>query len=230
MGGRDRNHTRNALAVSQMALALVLLLASGLMLRSAQAIQTVNPGFSGPEEIIAFRLTPSPADARGAAEIAALHEGVSRRLAEMPGVTSVALANSIPMDGTGNVNPFYVQGVTPLDESTGSRRHKWIGAEYFETLRIPLLLGRSFTWSDISDRIPAAVVSETLAREYWGSPEAAMGQMVAARPDPPRWHEVIGVAADVREFGMDQEPPAVVYWPQVTLAFWQGMDADQPNT
>jgi predicted permease len=134
------------------------------------------------------------------------------------------------MDGSGNVNPFYAEGVTPLDAPTGSRRHKWIGAEYFETLRIPLLVGRFFTWADIHDRMPVAIVSETLAREYWGSPEAAMGKLVAARPDPPRWYEVIGVAADVREFGLDQEPPVQVYWPQVTLAFWQGMDADQPNS
>jgi predicted lysophospholipase L1 biosynthesis ABC-type transport system permease subunit len=57
-----------------------------------------------------------------------------------------------------------------------------------------------------------------------------MGKFVAARPNPPNWYEVIGVAADVREFGMDQDPPVLVYWPQVTLAFWQGMDADQPNS
>jgi putative ABC transport system permease protein len=54
--------------------------------------------------------------------------------------------------------------------------------------------------------------------------------MVAARPDPPRWHEVIGVATDVRELGMDQAPPVLIYWPQVTLAFWQGMASDEANT
>jgi putative ABC transport system permease protein len=230
MSARERNRTQNALAVIQMAFALVLLVASGLMLRSAQEISNVNPGFAGEEELLAFRLTPSRADAQGTDDLAAHHEAIARRLAEVPGVTSVALANSMPMDGTRNVNPFYAQGVTPLDSPSGSRRHKWIGADYFETLRIPMLLGRSFTWSDISDRMPVAIVSETLAREYWGSPEAAMGKMVAARPDPPRWHEVIGVATDVRENGLDQAPPVLVYWPQVTLAFWQGMDADQPNT
>ncbi len=230
MSARERNRTQNALAIVQMAFALVLLVASGLMLRTAHEIRNVNPGFSGEEELLAFRLTPSQADARGANNIAATHEAIARRLAELPGVTGVAIANSMPMDGSGNVNPFYAEGVTPLDAPTGSRRHKWIGAEYFETLRIPLLVGRFFTWADIHDRMPVAIVSETLAREYWGSPEAAMGKLVAARPDPPRWYEVIGVAADVREFGLDQEPPVQVYWPQVTLAFWQGMDADQPNS
>lgn len=230
MSGRERNRTQNALAVLQMAFALVLLVASGLMLRSAQEISNVDPGFSGEEELLAFRLTPSRADVSGTDDVAAAHEAIVRRLAEMPGVTGVAIANSMPMHAGGNVNPFYAQDVTPADQPTGSRRHKWIGADYFETLRIPLLHGRPFTWADIHDRTPVAIVSEALAREYWGSAEAAMGKMVAARPDPPRWYEVIGVAADVREFGMAQDPPVLVYWPQVTLAFWQGMDADQPNT
>lgn len=230
MSARGRNRTQNTLAIVQMALALVLLVASGLMLRTAQEIRNVNPGFSGEDELLAFRLTPSQADVRGADDIAAAHEAIARRLADVPGVTGVTIANAMPMDGSGNVNPFYAEGVTPLDAPSGSRSHKWIGADYFETLRIPLRYGRPFTWADIHDRMPVAIVSETLAREYWGSAEAAMGKLVAARPDPPRWYEVIGVAADVREFGLDQDPPVQVYWPQVTLAFWQGMDADQPNS
>lgn len=230
MSAREKNRTQNALAVVQMAFALVLLVASGLMLRTAHEISGVNPGFSGEEELLAFRLTPSRADAQGPDDIAAAHEAIARRLAEMPGVSGVAIANSMPMDGTGNVNPFYAQDVSPADAPSGSRRHKWIGADYFETLQIPLLHGRTFTWSDIHDRMPVAIVSEALAREYWGSPEAAMGKFVAARPDPPRWHEVIGVATDVREFGLDQDPPVLVYWPQVTLAFWQGMADNQPNS
>jgi hypothetical protein len=92
------------------------------------------------------------------------------------------------------------------------------------------LAGRTFTWHDIHDRLPLAIVSESLARAYWGSAEAALGQKVAARPDPPQWYEVIGVASDVREFGLGQNPPAQVYWPLVTLAFWQGNAPDAPNT
>ncbi|UCG87684.1 MAG: ABC transporter permease [Gemmatimonadota bacterium] len=130
-------------------------------------------------------------------------EGIKR-----PHASDVLLADSTIRRCTADA-----EGVTPLDASSGSRRHKWIGADYFETLRIPLLYGRPFTWADIHDRMPVAIVSETLAREYWGSAEAAMGKLVAARPDPPRWYEVTGVAADVREFGLDQDPPVQVYWP-----------------
>jgi hypothetical protein len=69
-----------------------------------------------------------------------------------------------------------------------------------------------------------------LASEYFGSPQEAIGRRVAARPDPPVWYEVVGVAADVRYDGMGQDPPAIVYWPQVTMAFWQGMDVDRTNS
>jgi hypothetical protein len=108
-----------------------------------------------------------------------------------------------------------------------SRRHKWIGPNYLETLRIPLLMGRTVTWEEIHARAPVALLSETLAREVFGSPEEALGKYVAARPDPPLWKEVIGIVADVREDGLDQTYPALVYWPHVTMGFWEGNAADQ---
>ena len=97
-------------------------------------------------------------------------------------------------------------------------------------MQIPLLVGRTFTWTDVHNRFPGVILSEGLAREYFGSAEAAMGQRVSARPDPVRWHEVVGVAADVRDDGMDRAAPLMVYWPQVTLAFWQNSPADQIQT
>jgi putative ABC transport system permease protein len=92
---------------------------------------------------------------------------------------------------------------------------------------LPLVAGRAFTWTDVHHRIPAVMVSEELARTYWGSPEEAIGKKVSIRPDPVRWHEVIGVAGDVREDGVDLEPVPMVYWPQVALAVWQGAPSDE---
>jgi predicted permease len=127
------------------------------------------------------------------------------------------------MDRTGNVNPFFVRGhVDDPAQARSTRSHKWITEGYLQTLRIPLLAGRTITWDDIHQRAPVAMLSESLAREIFGSPEAAMGQFIAARPDPPVWKEVVGVVKDVREFGMAQDPPGMVYWPEVTLAFWEG--------
>jgi predicted permease len=231
IGGRERHRTQNALAVSQMALALLLLVSSGLMVRSFQALRNVDPGFGNPEEILALRLYIPSREVRDAAEMAETHERIARRLMEIPGVASVGLATAVPMDGSSNVNPFYVDGVDLWGgQPPPIRRHKWIGEGYFETLQIPLLAGRTFTWEDVNNRFAGAILSESLAREYFGSPQAALGQRVAARPDPPRWHEVIGVVGDVREDGVDQAPILEVYWPQVTLAFWEGGDPDEVNT
>ncbi|MBM3790876.1 MAG: FtsX-like permease family protein, partial [Acidobacteria bacterium] len=190
-----------------------------------------NPGFRNPGGVLAIRISIPSQEIREPAEMARAHELIARRLAELPGVTSVGMGTGIPMDGWSNVNPFYVDGVTPQGSGPPPmRRHKWIGEGYFETLQIPLLAGRAFTWQDIHSRFPGAVLSESLAREYFGSPEAALGQRVAARPDPPRWHEVVGIAADVRDDGLGLDPIKEVYWPQVTLAFWEGQAADRVAT
>ncbi|UCC84123.1 MAG: ABC transporter permease, partial [Gemmatimonadota bacterium] len=229
--GKRRQRAQNALAVSQMALALVLLVASGLMFRTFVSLWRVDPGFHNPENVLALRLFIPGGEVPDPAEVAATHERIALRLAEIPGVQSVALGTMIPMDGVSNVNPLYVYGFDYSGDQTASiRRHKWIGGGYLETLEIPLLLGRTLTWQDVRERAPAVLVSESLAREYWGSPQAALGQRVSVRSEPPRWSEVVGVVADVREDGLGRDPPLMVYWPQVTLAFWEGDPPDQVFT
>jgi predicted permease len=228
MRDRGRHRTQNILAISQMALALVLLVGSGLMLRSFQSLRNRDPGFRAAEEILALRLYLPGSEARTGNDVATTYEMIARRLAEVPGVSSVGLSTSIPMHGGGNVNPFLVQGQTMDDEGARiSRRHKWIGPGYLETMQIPLLVGRNVTWDDVHGRAPVALLSETLAREVFGSAQEALGQYVAARPDPPVWKEVIGIVADVREDGIASDYPDLVYWPHVTLGFWEGNAADQ---
>jgi predicted permease len=226
-GGR---RARDLSAVLQMALALVLLVASGLLLRSFQALRSVDPGFGDPDDVAVARLYIPRPEVEDPADVASTYETIARRVEAIPGVTAVAYGTSLPMDGNGNVNPFYVRGREEAPEARRSRRHKWVGGGYFETLHIPLLAGRAITWEDAHERAPVAVLSETLAREAFGSPEAALGRHVAARPDPPVWKEVVGVARDVREDGPAQAPPDLVYWPQVTLAFWEGNAPDEVET
>jgi predicted permease len=207
---------------------LVLLVAGGLMVRSFQALARVHPGFADPDNLLVLRLYIPQQEIPSSAEVATAYETIAQRLAEVPGVSAVALASAIPMSGDGNINPLYVEGgIIDASLNGATRRHKWIGGGYLEALRIRLVAGRSITWDDIHDRAPVALLSERLARELFGTAEAAMGQRIAARPDPPVWKEVVGVVADVHEDGLNQEPPALVYWPQVTLAFWQGDAADE---
>jgi predicted permease len=229
--GKERHQAQNALAASQVALALLLLVASGLMLRSFLTLGNVDPGFHNAEDVLVMRLFIPPGEVGNGAEVAATHERIARRLQDVQGVSSVGIATSIPMHGSNNVNPLFLEGLDYSGEQAPTnRRHKWIGEGMLETLQIPLLAGRTFTWRDIHDRIPAVLISENLASEYWGSPAAALGQRVAARPDPPRWHEIIGVVADVRDDGLAVDAPPMLYWPQVTLAFWQGNAEDAVAT
>jgi len=227
-GGRERNRVRNALAVSQMALALVLLVASGLMLRSVFSLRNVDPGFHDPETVLTFRLFLPGNQVADPEEVATTYETIARRLEQVPGVTSVALGTAIPMSVGNNVNPLYIEGLEYSGENPATiRRHKWIGGDFLETLEIPLVLGRTLTWQDVRERTPAVMVSESLAREYWGSPAAALDKGLAIRPDPPRWYKVVGVVADVLDDGLGASPPPMVYWPHVTLAVWEGNAEDE---
>ncbi len=258
--GRARHRMLHGLAAVQVALALVLLIILGLVVRSGMALRSVHPGFSHARDVLALRLVVRPqyppdvlaasqrletesmtpaareqalaallAEVTKVQEKAALEqEAIARRLGEIPGVNTVGMATSLPMHVGGNINPLFVEGVTePGRIPPVTRRHKWIGEGYFETLGIPVLAGRAFTWQDVHNRIPGVVVSESLARTYWGSVGAAIGKRLSIRPDPVRWHEVIGVAADVREAGLNLDPVPMVYWPQITLATFQGETANE---
>ncbi|MEM8995562.1 MAG: ABC transporter permease [Acidobacteriota bacterium] len=229
--GRRQQRTQQFLAIGQIALALVLAVASGLMLRSSMALQAVEPGFDASNQVLAFRLYVPPFRVADADGVARRHREIARRLGEIPGVESAGLASSVPMHVSGNVNPMWVEGrVYDEAEAVPLRRHKWLGEGYLEALGIPLVAGRGFEPRELENRLPVALVSESMARLYWGSAQAAVGQRVAGRPEPVRWNEVVGVVADVREDGLIEDPPPMVYWPQANRGFWRGTSLDHLHT
>jgi len=218
---RERHRTRNALVAGQIALALVLLVGSGLMIRSFLALQRVNPGFSNPEKILAARLTVPGSEFEGPDQLAQLHELISQRLQSINGVTSVGLSTSTTMDGMGGYDPVFVEDFPLSDgQMPQVRRFKWIGPGYFETMGNSVIAGRSLTWADIHDRAPVIMVTENFAREYWGDPQDAVGRRIGTGYGPGIWREIIGVVGNVHDDGVAQEPVPVVYWPMVLENFW----------
>ena len=214
-------------ATAQVALMLALLIGSGLMFRSLQALQDVDPGFGGADSVLAFRIHIPPGEAPETADYARQFADIARELESVPGVRAVAMGTAIPMDGSDNVNGLYAQNRQDRSSLEPSvERHKWVGGNFFQGLRVPVLQGREITWEDVERRRPVAVVSESLARKLWGSAEAALGQGVAARPEPWAWSEVVGVVADVRDDGLSERGLPMVYWPQVTRGFWRGSAED----
>lgn len=222
--GRERHRARNALVVTQIALALVLLAGSGLMIRSFQALRAVDPGFTAPEEVLTFRVAIPTAEIEPSLEVAQAHQGILRALEALPGVAAAAMSTSMVMDGSDSndaleaeTNPVAPGQIPPI------RRYKFLAPGYFETLGNHMVAGRDFTWGDIEDRSRVVILSEALARAEFGSADAALGQRVrqslgegAALP----WYEVVGVAADERHDGMAQNPAPTVFWPQVTDDFY----------
>ncbi|UCC74643.1 MAG: ABC transporter permease [Gemmatimonadota bacterium] len=227
--GRERHRTRNALVVGQITLALVLLIGSSLMVRSFQAIRRANPGFRNPAEIMILGVSVTSEVAESPDAIVQTHEAIAHRLAEVPGVTSVGSSSSVTMDGRAGWDPIFVED-SPLPEGQlpPTRRFKWIGAGYFETMGNPIVAGRTLGWTDIYNRARVVLVTENFAREYWSDPAEAIGERIGTGMAPGNWREIIGVVGDVRDDGVTQDPVAIVYWPMLLEDFWPEIRGDEP--
>lgn len=211
--GRERHRARNTLVVAQVALAAVLLVASGLMVRTFLAIRDVPPGFQHPEDVLTLRISIPQAVVADQDQVARLHEQIAHRIEAIGGVQSVGVSSSVTMDGNNSNDPIWVEdfpdadaGIPPL------RRMKYLGARYFETMGNPVIAGRDFTWADIDHAAPVAILSENLAREYWGEPAKAIGKRVR-RTSKTGWVEIVGVAGNERQDGATRPEPTTIYWP-----------------
>jgi len=221
--GKEQHVARNALVVAQMALALVLLAGSGLMIRSFQALRSVDPGFRDPGEVLTFRVSIPEAEIEDPTVVAQTHQEILRRVEAIPGVASAAISSSVTMDGWDS-NDALESEAHPAEpgQLPPIRRYKWIGPGYFATMENRLIAGRDITWQEVTDRAKVVILSENLAKAEFGDPAAAVGKRVrqASIGEGHPWYEVVGVAGDVRDDGMGRDPVAVVYWPQLVENFW----------
>ena len=219
--GRERHRLRNALVVAEVAMALVLLVGSGLMIRTFQAMRHVDPGFTKSEEVLTLRLMVPEALAQGDDASARTHEAIARRLEQIPGVTSVGVSSAIALDGHDSNDPIFVEEKPlPPGRVPPIRRFKFVGARYVETMGNRLLAGRTITWADSQNLLPVAMVSEAFAREYFGAPSAAIGKRIRQSPNSP-WREIVGVVGNERDDGLGKPAPVTVYWPVLMKDFWQ---------
>jgi predicted permease len=213
--GRERHRARKTLVVVQVALALVLLICSGLMIRTFQALTHVNSGFTAPDSVQTFHLyvpdTRVPDTDR--AQVVHLYQAIIDKLAAVPGVSSVSVSTSVPMDGNSSYDPVFAQGHTYKEgELPPLRRFKYVSPGFFSTLGTPLVAGRDLTWADLYGKRPVAIVSENLAREYWQQPASALGRQIRVGLSDD-WREIVGVARDMHDDGVDNPAPTAVYWP-----------------
>lgn len=213
---RERNRGRNLMVLAQVAMALVLLICAVLMIRTFVAMRNVDPGFSGPTSLQTMRLSIPDTLVRDPQTVIRLQNNILDKLAVIPGVSSTGFAASVPMSGAEPAwNNIYIEGKTYDDGNAPMRLFNYVSPGYFQTAGTRIVAGRDFTWTEIYNLRPIGIVSESLAREQWGSPQAAIGKHFREWDSMP-WHEVVGVVQDVRENGVDQVSPATVYWPSIT--------------
>ena len=206
--GMERQRARNLLVVSQLAVTFVLLVGAGLMLRSVLKLQQVDPGFS-PENVLTMQIDLDWSAYAADAERRQFYGSLLERTRALPGALSVALAGTIPLGGGLPNTSFRIEGMPAPEGGTGPRTDvQTVSPGYFETLRIPLLRGRTFTGFDHADAVNVAVVNQSVARRYWGEADP-VGTRISG--DGEVWFTVIGVVGDVKQEGLEQEFPYQVY-------------------
>jgi putative ABC transport system permease protein len=213
---REQHRARNVLVVAQVALALVLLVGSGLMIRTFQALRRVDPGFD-PRDVLTLRIAIPEAQVRDATAVIRLEQAILERIRAIPGVASVGLTTVIPTERAAHDLVYardksYAQGVPPL------RLFKFVSPGLFAAMGNRLIAGREFTWTDTYERRPVAMVSENLARELWQDPSRALGKQIREDLKGP-WREIIGVVNDVRDIGVQEKAPAAAYFPLLMNEF-----------
>ena len=212
-GDRQGERLRTLLVAAQIAMTLVLLIGAGLLIHSFVRLTSVSPGFesSGRDGVVQTVRVTLPERLYDEPErIHAFARGVLDRIQYLPGVTSASLINSAPFGMMFIQGDFGIEGQPKPKLYAGTPK---IDAGYFKTMGIPLLAGREFTARDTAAAPKVAIVSERIVREYFpGGPGEALGRRVRLS-DRGEWLTVVGVVADIRQMGLDQEVQPMLYVP-----------------
>ncbi|EEF60282.1 ABC transporter permease [Pedosphaera parvula] len=212
--GRQRQRLRSLLIVSELAVAIMLLVGAGLLLKSFTQVQKVPPGFK-PAHLLTFRLFLPEHEYEQSSRVASFGSELVEKLMVLPGATSVGLGSVVPFGSGFDTASFDIEGFTG-DPSLPHGMPIAVDAGYFETLRIPLIQGRFFTGHDDASGAPVAIVDEKLARYFWPH-ESPLGKRIHINSDrkngQPVWREIVGVVGHVKMYGLAAEAKGQYYFP-----------------
>jgi predicted permease len=210
---RERHRARNLLVVGQVAMALVLLVSAGLMIRTFEALRTVEPGFTDAPHLQLMRISIPDTLIQEPERVTRAQNAILDKLAAIPGVKCAAFASDMPMEAFDSAwDEVYAEDKVYADNTIPPLRlYKYVSPGFLQTAGTRLVAGREITWSEIYGRQPVVMISENLARALWSSPSAAIGKHLREFQNLP-WNEVIGVVQDVHERGVQEKAPEIVYW------------------
>jgi len=210
--GRERHRARQLLVVAQTALALVLLIGSGLMVRSFNSMRAVDPGFVA-ADAYTFRVSLPQSTYPDSSSVARFHQQLLERLRALPGVQYAGATSHLPLGGCCSGTAHVVED-RPVQEGELPPMFWWVSVSdgYFDAMQIPIIAGREF---DSSDRDPARgsiIVSRALADEFWPGANP-IGERIRLSGNPDFWYNIVGVAGNVRARELEEGSDHVVYYP-----------------
>src|ERR1700736_1421621 len=220
--GARRNHLRNSLVVAEIALALVLLVGAGLLLKSYARVQNIDPGFDRHNVLTAeIDLPDTKYPPRGSSDynhgqaIINFWNEALRRVRQLPGVAAAAGTIVLPLSGSNTDSSFAIDGrSTSGKEPTPDEELRIITPDYFRALKTPLLRGRFFAESDNINAPGVAIINDALAKKYWPN-EDALGKRITL-DDPrknPKWLTIVGIVRSIRHRALDVDPQPEYYLP-----------------
>ncbi len=209
-GGARGGRLRGALVIAETALALLLLIGSGLLLKSFILLQRVDPGFNA-DHVVTLRLILNRTAYPETPQVVNFYGALLDRVKGMPGVQSAATISTLPLSGNQNDTHFLIEGrPAPPPDQEPSAWFNSVSSDYFQTMQLRALKGRTFSEADNEKSPLVVVISETMARKYWPH-EDPIGQRIGRGPD--RWREIVGVVRDIKHFSLDSEAPPTMYFP-----------------
>jgi len=219
-GGFRQNKTRSILVVTEMAMALILLVGAALMIRTFEALRSVRPGFDG-HNVLTMEMALSGSRFEKTAGVSQMVRDVERRVGALPGVEAVAGACCLPLTG-GPDFPFAIVGRAPVSGSySGDVQWRNVSPQYFEVFRIPALRGRVFTARDDAGSTPVALINEAMAKQFWQNENPIGAQLLIGHGIAPEFEDaprqIVGVVGDIRDYGLNNEPAPIMYVPEAQV-------------
>jgi predicted permease len=210
--GRGRHRARHLLVSAQVALALILLVGSGLMVRSFWSLQSVDPGFD-PANTLTMHLSLPGSEYADDVAIARFLRQVVERIDSLPGVETASTIHRLPVTVSGDNNGLFIEDF-PVPDGDLPPVHpvRIVSPGYFRAQGIPLLSGRPMTWNDVEEVTRPALVSASFAAHYWPGGDV-LGKRVRSFDRDAQWLTIVGVVGDVRHGPLRQEPGEAIYWP-----------------
>jgi putative ABC transport system permease protein len=202
---------RNALVIAQVALAVILLSAAGLMLNSVVKLSHVRPGFDA-DHLLTFKVALTGSNYDAASSRVAVASTLLERLQAMPGVRHAAITSGVPFGGTRSANAFTIEGRPRKPGELQIADQRQVSPNYFQTMNIPLVKGRPFQATDDSHGELVVIINRAMAKQYWPNGDA-IDRHIRTGLDTSVWFRIVGVVEDVRHVSLTHDPVTEMYRP-----------------